>query len=65
MTTDFFENETYTVYVYDEIGRLVYQESRLASKIEEELDFSELSTGIYFLKIANEKGNQITKFIKM
>ncbi|MBK8722824.1 MAG: S8 family peptidase [Saprospiraceae bacterium] len=65
MTTDFFENETYTVYVYDEIGRLVYQESRLASKIEEELDFSELTTGIYFLKIANEKGNQITKFIKM
>lgn len=52
--------ETYTLYLYDILGKLVYQESMLDSKT---IDVTSYQHGTYFLKIANDKSAFVKKLI--
>lgn len=65
LTTDFLENDPFTINIYDEVGRIVYSEDRLASKTNQIVEVPTFVSGLYFMKISNEKGSQILKFIKI
>ncbi len=44
----------YSVLIYNQLGQLVYQKSKLSNKVQ--LDLSELDRGIYNLVIQNNQG---------
>lgn len=51
-----------SIQLYDVQGRLL--ETKLTNDINEIIDISEKSTGIYFLKITSEVGSKVEKIVK-
>ncbi|MGD0711680.1 MAG: T9SS type A sorting domain-containing protein [Bacteroidales bacterium] len=51
-----------TIYIYDIQGQLLIQQPMLQAKTN--FDVSTFSKGVYFIKVENEKGIAVKKFIK-
>lgn len=54
--------KNYTLYVYDELGRIITEfKTQLSSNI---VDVTQYAAGIYTVKIVSNKGTSVTKFVK-
>ena len=56
-----FNSETLEMSIYDNTGRLLRSEKMNASEL---INVTDLSAGIYYLKVNGKEGNRISQFIK-
>ncbi|MEO9503687.1 DUF7619 domain-containing protein [Nonlabens ulvanivorans] len=52
------------IQIFDHLGRIVKSLSVKQENLEMNIDISELNTGLYFIKVKNESGEQSIKLIK-
>ncbi|MBL7921803.1 MAG: T9SS type A sorting domain-containing protein [Bacteroidia bacterium] len=55
-------NILYKLTLKDQLGRIVY--SGFSKNLKEEIDLSQLESGLYYLKAETEKGQQVFKVVK-
>ena len=60
----YIETQTLTIEIYDVYGRRQNLKNSETQKLRNSIDISELNSGIYFVKIKNEDGEVVKRFIK-
>jgi hypothetical protein len=60
----YIETQTLTIEIYDVYGRRQNLKNSETQKLRNSIDISELNSGVYFVKIKNEDGEVVKRFIK-